>query len=165
MLEPVQGKEAGLDASKVNDLLANVDNRLSGGLHGAFYEAGSKLESSTRHGQLEALFELKAQLSEVQGGLAKQAQRAEAENDKQTKGPGKPSGSMISTVKTIIEQQMADRLRDITIRLDRVKDTARKDREAIATQIKGLESKVKKLSSKTKPTKPMRRKSKFWKRK
>ena len=143
--EPKQGKEASLDICKVNDLLANIDNRLSGGLHGAFYETGSKLESSTRHGQLEALFELKTQLSDVQAGLAKQAQRAEAENDKQTKGAAKPSSSMISTVKTIVEQQMADRLRDLTIRLDRVKETAKKDREASGALTKALEVKVKKL--------------------
>ena len=139
------GKETPLDLSKVNDLLANVDNRLSGGLHGAFYESGSRLESNTRHGQLEALFDLKSQLSDVQASLAKQAQRAEAEEDKKTGGTGKPSGSMINTVKTIVQTQMSDKLRDITIRLDRIKDSIKKDRETHDTQFKALEVKVKKL--------------------
>lgn len=155
-----------LNISKVNDLLTNVDNRLSGGLHGAFYESGSRLESNTRHGQLEALFELKTQLSEVQAGLSKQAQRAEAENDKHTKAAtAKPSGNMISTIKTVVEQQMSDKLRDLTIRLDRVKESVKKDREAHAAQIKALEAKVKKLEQQYKTEKSLETKLKVLEKK
>ena len=147
-------KEASLDISKVNDLLANVDNRLSGGLHGAFYETGSRLESNTRHGQLEALFDLKSQLSDVQASLAKQAQRSEAaENEKQAKGAGKPSSNMIGTIKNVVEQQMSDKLRDLTIRLDRLKESAKKDREAHANQVKAMEAKLKKLEQQDKTEK------------
>jgi hypothetical protein len=154
LLGPKPNKEPALDISKVNDLLANVDNRLSGGLHGAFYESGSRLDSNTRHGQLEALFELKSQLSDVQASLAKQAQRSEsADNDKQAKGPGKPSGNMISTIKNVVQQEMSNKLRDLTIRLDRVKDSVKKDREAHANQVKGLEAKVRKLEQQDKTEK------------
>jgi hypothetical protein len=147
-------KEPALDISKVNDLLANVDNRLSGGLHGVFYESGSRLDSSTRHGQLEALFELKSQLSDVQASLSKQAQRSEiADNDKQAKGAGKPSGNMISTIKNVVQQEMSDKLRDLTIRLDRLKESVKKDCEAHLNQVKALEAKVKKLEQQDKTEK------------
>jgi myosin heavy subunit len=154
LLGPKPNKEPALDVSRVNDLLANVDNRLSGGLHGAFYESGSRLDSNTRHGQLEALFELKSQLSDVQASLTKQAQRSEAaDNEKQAKGPGKPSGNMVSTIKNVVQQEMSDKLRDLTIRLDRVKESVKKDREAHLNQIKSLETKVKKLGQQDKTEK------------
>lgn len=58
---PHQQKSA-LDISKVNDLMENVDNRLAGGLHGKFYEEGSKLDEKHRHGQLQAMFNLRKEL-------------------------------------------------------------------------------------------------------
>lgn len=154
--EKPRAAAAALDISKANDLLANVDNRLSGGLHGAFFETGSRLETNTRHGQLEALFELKTQLSEVQAGLAKQAQRTEAENDRQSRGPGKPSAHMISTIKTIVEQQMSDKLRDLSIENERLKETVKKSNDmcaALGREVQVLEIKVKKLEQQGKTEK------------
>ena len=142
------GKEAALDLSKVNDLIANVDNRLSGGLHGAFYEEGSRLESSTRHGQLGTLFELRSQLSDVQASLEKQAQRAEAESDKQSKGAVKMNNNLISTIKSIVEQQMAEKIRSLSIENERLRESGKKASDlcdAHENKIKALEVKIKKL--------------------
>ena len=147
-MAPNGQKGEGLDAAKVNGLLANVDSRLMGGLHGEFYEEGSKLGDGHRHEQLATLFELKEQLTTIQSEMQKKVQHAVDEEDKNSKGAGKANGNMIKTIKSIVEQEMADKLRTLSIENERLRERAKKAEEMSemhAAKIKTLEQKIKKV--------------------
>lgn len=63
--EAPQAQKAMVDASKLNEPMTNLDKRLAGGLNGDYYESGSKLDDKHRHGQLESVFGLRKELSEI----------------------------------------------------------------------------------------------------
>ena len=93
---PMQSKHARVDASKLNDLMDNLDKRLAGGLHGEYYETGSKLDDKHRHGQLESVFGLRQELSEIKAQIEKQNQQTETEQAKAGKGAPQSNKNMIA---------------------------------------------------------------------
>ena len=147
-MAPSSFKGEGINASNINNLLANVDSRLKGGLHGQFYEEGSKLGDSHRHEQLATLFELKEQLSTIQSEMQKKTHQAEDEDSQNSKGPVKVNANLIKTIKTVVQQEMADKLRSLSIENERLRESAKKANElgeAQEAKVKTLEAKVKKL--------------------
>ena len=131
-------KQDGIDASKINALVENLTSRLGGGLHGSFYEEGSPLDDKARHGQLQTMFELTKQLSELQTQTQKQASHPEGDGEVAGKAQGKPNTNMIKTIKSVVEQQLSDKLRDMTILNQRLEERLKKSEATIQS----LEAKV-----------------------
>jgi hypothetical protein len=143
------------DLSKLNDLAANLDSRLMGGLHGEFYEEGSKLGDKNRHEQLATLFELKKHISSIQAEMQKQ-QRPEDEERKNSKAPVKGNANLVSTIKSVIDQEMAGKLRDFEIKFDRLSERCKKAEDsnaALAAKNHALEQEMKKLKQQSKTEK------------
>lgn len=128
----------GLDPAKVNDLLENVNKRLAGGLHGSFFEHGSRLEETARHSQLETLFEVKSLLSDNLAMMQKQTHKSEGEGEIQSKAVSKGNTNLIATIKNVVQQQLADKLRDLVITNQRLEERLAKAEAAN----KALEMKV-----------------------
>lgn len=140
-------KSASLDASKVNDLLENVDKCLAGGLHGEFFETGSRLDDKNRHGQLEMMFNLQNVLTEVKAQLEKQSRQAEAEQSKANKGAPQANKNVITTIKTVVQQELSDKLRDLSVRNDRLQSDLKQANgkmEALEIKVRTLETQLKK---------------------
>jgi hypothetical protein len=108
------------------DLGKNIDKRLTGGLHGSLLERGSKLEDDKRFFQLPTLFEFREKLPEIQKEIARLIQLLEMDGEKPTKGAAKPSGGMMATMRTMMEQQFETKLRDRDIKIQRLEDLVTK---------------------------------------
>lgn len=142
-----QPPKVAVDASKLNDLMENLDKRLSGGLHGDYYEKGSKFEDKNRHGQLEAVFGLRKELSEIKAHFEKYNHQAGAEQNKIGKGPPQGSKNMIATIKTVVQQELSEKLRDLSVCNERLESSLKKANvrtDALETKNKTLEAKLKK---------------------
>lgn len=132
-----------VDASKLNELMTNLDKRLAGGLHGEYFEKGSRLDDKHRHGQLETVFGLRKELSEIKTQMEKQA---ESEQTKPGKGAPPGNKNMIATIKNVVQQELSEKLRDLSVRNERLEANVKKSEGRNDT----LESKVKTLESKLK---------------
>jgi hypothetical protein len=143
------------DLSKLNDVAANLDSRLMGGLHEEFCEEGSKFGDKNRHEQLATLFELKQQITSIQTEMQKK-QRAEEDEDKNSKGLGKTNKNLIKTIRSVVEQEMSDKLRTLSIENERLRESLKKTQdlcEAFEGRVKGLEAKLKKFEQQEKAVK------------
>ena len=143
-----QPQKATIDASKLNALMESVDQRLAGGLHGDYFEKGSKLDDKHRNGQLETVFGLRKELSEIKTQLEKQNQQADNENVKPGKGAAAPSNkSMIATIKTVVQQELSEKIRDLSVHTERLRADVmgvKSAKEASDKKVKTLETKLKK---------------------
>ena len=140
------------DLSELKNLAANLDERLKGGLHGEFFEEGSRLGDKHGREQLETLFELKAKIEAFLAGMQKQ-QRTEDDEDKNGKGFGKLNKNSIKAIKSVVEQEISDPLRTLSIEIQRLRD----DVKAANARTEASEAKNRALEARAKNSKPYNR--------
>ncbi|KAK4547700.1 hypothetical protein LTR36_000658 [Oleoguttula mirabilis] len=142
-------KDEPLNGGKLNDLIANIDKRLAGGLHGAFFEQGSKLEDTKRHGQLDMMFGLRNELEELKKKTEKESRTADAEADAKKKKPALANANLLATIKSVVREQLSGLGRDLCIASERLEErvTKTEDRnENISGKVKMFEGKLKKAN-------------------
>lgn len=136
-----------INAEKLNDLIANIDKRLTGGLHGSFFEQGSKLEETKRHGQLDLMFGLRKELEELK--KQKESKTADADRESKGKKPAPANANMVATITNVVQGQLSGLGRDLCIAIERLEERLKKaeDRNEITSgKVKALETKLKKAN-------------------
>lgn len=148
---------AGLDITAINSLAENLNSRLRGGLHGAFYEESSSLTANIRSDQLPSIFKL-TELLETVVKIHEQERTAamEREDDTHSRGTVRVNANSTRAIASVVDRLVGDRFRDISIELDRRRENDKKAAETIeaqATKIRALENEMKKLKSQDKSEK------------
>ncbi|KAK5128333.1 hypothetical protein LTR85_003001 [Meristemomyces frigidus] len=117
---PAAAKDGRHDAGKLDDLIVNIDKRLAGGLHGEFFEEGSKMEGTKRHGQLEMMFGLRKELEVLRKQKEKESRAADAEADSKGRKSGLGNANIVATIKNVVQEQLSQPLRDLEIKNERL---------------------------------------------
>ncbi|KAK3703732.1 hypothetical protein LTR37_014310 [Vermiconidia calcicola] len=145
--------QKGPDTAYIRDLIDNITSRLIGGRETEFCEQGSRLSDNKRDQQLPLLYELRDPLMEYEKYQKQEARRVAAEEEMQTKPVGKPNANMVQTIKTIVEQRLADKVRDMEIQRGRFEAELKKvqaGNEGQEKKIKNLESRLNKSEDRNK---------------
>ena len=98
------------------------------------------------------MFEMKAQMDTILFEFKKQ-QLAEEQEEKISIAPGKANANLMKTIKSVVEQEMSDKLRTLSIENERLREAVKKTNDLYGAQeskIKNLETKVKKLETQDK---------------
>ncbi|KAK3073623.1 hypothetical protein LTR53_004633 [Teratosphaeriaceae sp. CCFEE 6253] len=131
-----------INATKLNSLLQSLTGRLSRDISGNFFVEGSKTGKDTRHGQLGDLFSLMSRLegfkTTMDWYITLHAPKEVVKSEKQVS----INQNIKAVVAELVEQQVANRLRDLSIRCDRV--------EEVQTRQKFAEDRCKELISRLK---------------
>ena len=131
----------------MNELIASLEKRLGGGLHGDLYEEGSRLDDRNRHGQLETVFALKKELSDMKTQMEKKANATGPSEDKGGKAPAKANTNLVATIKNVVQEQLSGQLRDLAVRIERLDAPIKKAEDqdqGLKNRVKALEAKLKK---------------------
>ncbi|KAK3111643.1 hypothetical protein LTR53_012904 [Teratosphaeriaceae sp. CCFEE 6253] len=115
-----------IDATKLNSLLESLTSRLSRDVNGNFFVEGSKTGKDTRYGQLGDLFSL---MSRLEGFKTIMDKYITLHTPKEVVKPEKPvsiNQNIKAVVAELVEQQVATRLRDLSVRCDRLEDAQAK---------------------------------------
>lgn len=142
-----QQSEGQINIDKVNELVESLLRRLKGGLHGEFYEEGSKLGNNKRLEQLPVLFELVNALNALKRREEVQVDASESVTNSKNKKATPPNTNMIATIKDVVQGELSGVTRDLSIANERLSerlDKAEGAKEGMQKQMKALESKVKK---------------------
>lgn len=108
-------------------LIDNVNARLSGGLHGSFFESGSRLTEEKRKAQLPTLFKVVELLENIiKRQNANDAVHTDPEENGEKGQPakmsGKPGKDMRAYIETVVQQISEPKMRDMDIKIERFKD-------------------------------------------
>ena len=141
-----------VDFSKIDILAENLNGRIRGGFGDLRIEGGK----SNHHVALKEVFDLNRNIVELKAAVEKQSTQHDpaTEDAKQAKNVVKINNSLISTIKQIVQDEMKDKLRDLSTQNERLHDQLAKSVAQIQRleydcteherKIKGLQSELKK---------------------
>ncbi|KAK4956821.1 hypothetical protein LTR10_006349 [Elasticomyces elasticus] len=120
-----------IDATKLNDLFNTLTNRLSRDVQGNFFVEGAKTGKDTRHGQLGDLYSLRAQLDGFKTTMDKYIT---LHAPKEKEAEEKPASinvnkSQKAAIAEMVETQVKERFRDLSIRCERLEEDVSKVKE------------------------------------
>ena len=111
-----------IDATKLNTLLGSLTDGLSRDAHGNFFVEGAKTGKDTRHGQLGDLFSLMSRLEGFKTTMDRYIALHAPKEVVKTEKPVSINQNMKAIVAELVEQQVANRLRDLSIGNERLGD-------------------------------------------
>lgn len=110
------------DATKLNALVEHVRSRLSTDVYGNHFIQGTRLSNDRRHGDLGELFTLMNKLDSFKASMDTYIALHAPKEVVKAEKPAKLTENMTSVIRNVVEEQVGDRLRDLSIRCGRLEE-------------------------------------------
>ena len=137
-----QPQDEELNPLIAKDLLSDLKTRLGGGLHGSFFEAGTRLDDDKRHEQLPHLFKVVGLLERyIAIHEAKETIKEDSAEGRPGRMAARPNNNMIATINSIVDAKLLEKTRDQNIKIERQTaeiDKVRAERDAFEVKVKKL---------------------------
>ncbi|KAK4547701.1 hypothetical protein LTR36_000659 [Oleoguttula mirabilis] len=115
-----------IDATRLNELLESVKQRLSRDVYGNIFIKGGNLGNDKRHGQLGEVFSLMSRLEGFKVTMDNYIALHAPKKTVETAKTGKANENLTAAIQGVVEAQVSGQLRDLSIRCERLEDRVQK---------------------------------------